>query len=197
MFYLERERHPLDIELCTSTVGLLIVDVQRYFFDFQSPAYLRGAERVLENIRRLIEISKHANIPVIATVHAGGNENMRRWWKNTVDAPWTELVVDRATLDHVLTKDSYDAFHQTKLEDVLRFYRIKTLLVAGVMTHLCCETTARSAFVRGYNVVMVEDCLWDKDEWYHYASLRSLAHGFAIISNLNEIDHLLKRCKDI
>uniref|UniRef100_A0A7C5VP47 Isochorismatase family protein n=1 Tax=Fervidobacterium thailandense TaxID=1008305 RepID=A0A7C5VP47_9BACT len=196
MFYLERERHPLGIELCAGNVGLIIVDVQRYFFDPQSPAYLKGVERVFGNIRRLIEIAKHANVPVIATVHAGGNENMRRWWKNTVDTPWTELAVDRDTVDHVLMKDSYDAFHQTELEDLLRFYQISTILVAGVMTHLCCETTARSAFVRGYNVIMVEDCLWDKDEWYHYASLRSLAHGFAIISNLNEVEQLLEECKN-
>ncbi|ODN30461.1 cysteine hydrolase [Fervidobacterium thailandense] len=193
MFYLERQKHPLRRDLLVDGKAvLLLIDVQSYFFNPNSPAYLRGVERVLLNIVRLLEVVKRANIPIIATIHSGGSDNMRRWWNNTVDEPWTTLAVDNKLVDYLVTKNTYDAFFSTNLDDLLKSLKSQVVLISGVMTHLCCETTARSAFVRGYDVVMIEDCLWDKDEWYHYASLRNLAHGFAVISNLGEIERLIQ-----
>lgn len=61
------------------------------------------------------------------------------------------------------------------------------LIVCGVMMRLCVETTVRNAFVRRYEVVVVHDACWDKDERYHFASLKNLAHGFAIISTTGEV----------
>ncbi|MES0360330.1 MAG: isochorismatase family protein, partial [Anaerolineales bacterium] len=49
---------------------------------------------------------------------------------------------------------------------------------SGVMTHLCCETTARSAFVRGFEVFFVIDGTATYNEDYHMATLLNLAHGF-------------------
>lgn len=183
MFYKERERHPLSI----SNPALLIVDVQNYFFQKHSPAYISGSERVLLNIERLVNALRKVKIPIIATIHEGGNSQMFKWWNNTVDKIWTELMINQSSVDYILKKNTYDAFYNTDLENILSSLSIDQLLITGVMTHLCCETTARSGFVRGYDIVMIEDCLWDKDEWYHYSSLKNLAHGFAAITTSEEI----------
>ncbi|NPU89080.1 MAG: isochorismatase family protein [Fervidobacterium sp.] len=194
MFYLERTRHPLRI----SKPAILVIDVQQYFFSESSPAFLKGSWRVRENIqtflKRIRQLSEGLplSIPVIATIHKGGSENMKKWWGNVVEDVWAKLAIEEDLVDVVIYKDSYDAFYMTELEDILKAKSADQLIISGVMTHLCCETTARSGFVRGYEIVMVEDCLWDKDEWYHYASLKNLAHGFAVVSTSQEIVEQLK-----
>jgi len=194
MFYLERTRHPLRI----SKPAILVIDVQQYFFSESSPAFLKGSWRVRENIqtflKRIRQLSEglSLSIPVIATIHKGGSENMMKWWGNVVEDVWAKLAIEEDLVDVVIYKDSYDAFYMTELEDILKAKSADQLIISGVMTHLCCETTARSGFVRGYEIVMVEDCLWDKDEWYHYASLKNLAHGFAVVSTSQEIVEQLK-----
>ncbi|MGC9771760.1 Isochorismate hydrolase [Fervidobacterium changbaicum] len=190
MFYLEKTKHPLTI----SSPAVLIVDVQNYFFDKNSPAYLRGSESVLERIKNFIESIRAINksLPIIATIHKNGSNNMKKWWGNIVEEQWTKLCIDERLIDFKIEKETYDAFYQTNLDELLKTHGINQLIITGVMTHLCCETTARSGFVRGYEIVMVEDCLWDKDEWYHYASLKNLAHGFSTISTSQEVVEKLK-----
>jgi isochorismate hydrolase len=194
MFYLERTRHPLRI----SKPAILVIDVQQYFFSESSHAFLKGSWRVRENIqtflKRIRQLSEglSLSIPIIATIHKGGSENMKKWWGNVVEDVWAKLAIEEDLVDVVIYKDSYDAFYMTELEDILKAKSADQLIISGVMTHLCCETTARSGFVRGYEIVMVEDCLWDKDEWYHYASLKNLAHGFAVVSTSQEIVEQLK-----
>jgi nicotinamidase-related amidase len=52
-----------------------------------------------------------------------------------------------------------DAFHNTTLEKKLRELQADTLLVTGVATNFCVETTVRSAFNRGYKTVALSDCV--------------------------------------
>ena len=194
MFYLERTRHSINLR----NPALLVVDVQNYFFDKDSPAFLKGSERVLENINRFLAHLENLSrlsglrIPIVATIHKGGSESMKRWWGNVVEEHWAELCIDEKLVDLKIEKNTYDAFYKTHLDEFLKIRSVDQLIFTGVMTHLCCETTARSGFVRGYDIIMVEDCLWDKDEWYHYASLKNLAHGFATISSSLEIIENLK-----
>ncbi|MGC8821249.1 MAG: isochorismatase family cysteine hydrolase [Fervidobacterium sp.] len=190
MFYLERQKH----KLALGKPALLVIDVQNYFFDRNSPAYLRDSERVLENIQRLLEILK-GRLSIIATIHSAGSRNMEKWWGNIVESEWARPMIRKDYFDLVILKDTYDAFFNTSLDSYLRANNVDQLLITGVMTHLCCETTARSGFVRGYEIVMIEDCLWDKDEWYHFASLRNLAHGFALISSSSEIIDLFEKTR--
>ena len=78
----------------------------------------------------------------------------------------------------VLQKKQYDAFHQTDLESILRGRGVEQVVVTGVMTHLCCETTARAAFVRGFEVFFCVDGTATYTEELHHAALLTLTHGF-------------------
>ncbi len=55
------------------------------------------------------------------------------------------------------------------------------------MTHLCCETTARSAFVRGFEVFFTIDGTATYNKEFHFATLHNLAHGFALPILVDEI----------
>jgi len=59
--------------------------------------------------------------------------------------------------------------------------------VCGVMTHLCCETTARSAFIRGFKTYFTIDGTATYNEQFHMASLINLSHGFAIPVLIDDI----------
>jgi len=60
-------------------------------------------------------------------------------------------------------------------------------VVCGVMTHLCCETTAREAFVRGFEVFFPVDGTASYNQKFHEASLQNLAHGFAILTTVEQL----------
>jgi isochorismate hydrolase len=93
---------------------------------------------------------------------------------------------------HKVPKHQYDAFHKTDLHELLISHGIKQLAIAGVMTHLCCETTARSAFVQGYEVFFLVDGTATYNRAFHQASLQNIAHGFGLPVLVNEIINKLE-----
>lgn len=186
-FNKEREKHKLNI----SKPALLIIDIQRYFCDDVSTAYLPGVKAIFPQIEKLAKVFLDRSKPVIATVHVGGDKMMKNWWNNTVSKEYAEFNL-KVKPTYLLYKNTYDAFHNTELQEILLKENIDQLVITGVMTHLCVETTARSAFVKGFEVIVVEDCTWDKEDWYHFASLKNLAHGFATICKAEELICMLE-----
>ena len=107
---------------------------------------------------------------------------MKNWWRQmiTLDNPLCPVVNDFASDKvTVIEKSQYDAFMGTSLEHDLEESGIAQLVITGVMTHLCCESTARAAFMRGFNVFFTIDGTATYNRKFHEASLLNLAHGFA------------------
>ena len=73
-----------------------------------------------------------------------------------------------------MTKHRYGAFESTDLDLVLRSQGIRTLIMTGVATNVCVETTARQAFLRDYYVVFTSDCTATYDQADHEATLRNI-----------------------
>ena len=79
----------------------------------------------------------------------------------------------------VLIKSQFDAFHGTNLEKRLKAAGVRQLIITGVMTNLCCETTARSAFVRGFDVIMPVDATAAYNYEFHLATFLNIAYMFS------------------
>jgi biuret amidohydrolase len=75
----------------------------------------------------------------------------------------------------VINKTSRSAFNSTAIERVLRNLGVETLIVAGVTTSSCVDTTARDAADRGFQTVVVEDATAEHDQASHEAALRQFA----------------------
>jgi isochorismate hydrolase len=180
---------PLRIE----KAALLILDMQEYFLDPDSHAYIPSAEAIIPNLNRLIDYFRKADRPVFATRHANTDKDARRmatWWSEllTPDHPRGGLDLDLAIEpSEIIIKAQYDAFHESDLGRRLVTEGVEQLLIGGVMTHLCCETTARAAFVRGYEVFFLVDGTATYTEAYHQGTLRNLAHGFAVLKSVAQI----------
>jgi len=74
----------------------------------------------------------------------------------------------------IVTKHRYGAFESSDLDLVLRSQGIRTVIMTGVATNVCVETTARQAFLRDYYVVFVSDCTATYSHAEHDASLRNI-----------------------
>lgn len=75
----------------------------------------------------------------------------------------------------------YIPFLGTNLEETLSEMGAKEVIVTGVMTNLCCETTAREAFVRGFRVFFSTDATATSSADLHDATLKNMAYGFAYL----------------
>lgn len=94
--------------------------------------------------------------------------------------------MDRAADAVVDEKQTYDAFTNTRLHALLELVDAKAVIVAGVMTELCCETTARAAFCRGFDVFFLSDGTGTDAASHHQATLRALKFGFAQVVTCEE-----------
>lgn len=166
--------------------ALLVLDLQRYFLDEDSHAFVPSGPAILPNILALITAFRQPGLPVVFTRHINTSENagqMAEWWRDllTPDHPKAALSPHIAALtEDVLEKSQYDAFYHTDLHQRLQQQGVTDVVITGVMTHLCCETTARAAFIHGYRVWFAIDGTATYNRNYHQASLRNLAHGFAV-----------------
>jgi isochorismate hydrolase len=166
--------------------ALLVLDMQGYFLDAASHAYIPSAPAIVPSICELIRAYAAHGLPVIYTQHLNTPQNagsMARWWREllTAENPLSAIApVFDLSIGTVIHKSQYDAFYNTSLENLLRQKNVTQLVISGVMTHLCCETTARAAFVRGFDVFFLIDGTATYTEEFHIATLRNLSHGFAV-----------------
>ncbi len=187
-----RRRHA-DVIFQSGKAALLVLDLQEYFLQESSHAFVPSAPAVLPGISKLVAAFSNADRPVIFTRHVNTPEDagmMASWWRDLIN-PQSAYSHNIAVIDpskHIpINKMQYDAFHQTPLEMKLHELEIEQVVICGVMTHLCCETTARSAFMRGFEVFFTVDGTATYNEELHRASLLTLSHGFAIPVLIEEL----------
>ena len=168
--------------------ALLVLDMQNYFLEPASHAYIPSAQAILPGIQALVRAYRKLGLPVIFTRHLNTPQDagvMQRWWRDLIrpDTPLSEIETGLdSSQGLVIQKSQYDAFYHTALEERLHQCQVSQVVISGVMTHLCCETTARSAFVRGFEVFFLIDGTATYNAEFHRASLLNLAHGFAMLS---------------
>jgi isochorismate hydrolase len=183
--FLEQLNRKQETDLKSRKSALLVLDMQDYFLNPESHAFVPSGPAIIPNVVGLAKTFKAGSLPLIYTQHLNQPDDagmMAEWWHDliTPSHPFASLS-SRLDLEEaeVLQKTQYDAFFQTDLEERLRVQQVRDVVICGVMTHLCCETTARSAFVRGFRVWFTVDGTACYNAEFHLGTLRNLAHGFA------------------
>ena len=98
---------------------------------------------------------------------------------------WYE--VRPASEDVVVTKQRYSPFVDTAFPAILRAARIETLVIMGVTTEMCVESTVRDAFMRDFSVVVASDCTQGSTAERHDYSLRLMDIYFAHVATSDQI----------
>jgi isochorismate hydrolase len=190
---LRNERHDARFVFSPRNSALLVLDMQSYFLDESSHAFVPSGRTIIPRINDLIEAYNELQRPIIFTRHVNTEENtglMSVWWRETIvpENPMSQIVPEINTSHGmILEKSQYDAFCNTDLEHWLKEQDTSQVVISGVMTHLCCESTARTAFMRGFEVFFLVDGTATYNEKFHQASLINLAHGFAELKLVSEI----------
>eukprot|EP00249_Psilotum_nudum_P009359 c21880_g1_i1 orf=88-669(+) len=171
---------------------LLVIDMQEYFRDIATP--------ILVPITQVISCCRAKNIPVIYTRHSHKDPSdygmLGEWWPGLIHdgTPEAELLqeVGRKEKDKLIHKHTYSAFYDTDLESYLRGNGRTEVIVTGVMTNLCCETTARDAFLRGFRVFFSTDATATSNDDLHACTLKNMAYGFAYLVDSKKLQATLK-----
>jgi nicotinamidase-related amidase len=179
--------------------ALLVIDMQNVFYEMCTP-------ETIPNITKLVAHFRDIDLPVIFTQHGhtqeeltppryGGNQLVRKWgpegsikrgskeWNfipeiaklvGSTEGP-TSASTDGSV---VVAKNTYDAFINTNLASLLEEKEVGRVVICGVMTDCCCDTTGRSAFNRGYETWMVRDACASANKTQHEAGLRGFGFAF-------------------
>ncbi|RPI79208.1 MAG: isochorismatase family protein [Desulfobacteraceae bacterium] len=178
-----RQRHPFDLQ--PQSAALLVLDMQDYFLKEHSHAFVPSAPAVLPHIVHMQKLFLEKKLKVIQTRHVNDPAQagmMPKWWREllTHTHPLSRITAELIDPEaFIVEKTQYDAFYETGLAAILAAQGVRQVIITGVLTHLCCETTARSAFVHGFEVFFPVDGTADNNRQFHQATLLNLAHGFA------------------
>ena len=187
-------------KLIPESSALIVIDMQGLFLDKTSHSYLPLSESIIDNVRDLVQAYRERSLPIIFTRHATKRSEsagaMGRWWGDVVrDGDEAGEIDPRFAPkkgEKVIRKTRYSAFIGTDLEKHLRAHSVSSIVITGVMTHLCCESTAREAFMRDFDAFLVVDGTASKTEDLHVSSVKTLADGFAIPVKTSEVRRWLK-----
>lgn len=188
--------------LNASKAALLVIDMQKFFLDPQSPSFTVGGLAILPRLQTLIKAFREADRPVIYTRHVHHPDHIDSgilgwWWEGMCieGSPQSEIHDDIAPrpAEKVILKHRYSAFYNTDLETILRCLKVEDLVITGIMTNMCCESTARDAYFRDYRVFFLADGTGSVTEDMHVASLLNLAFGFAYVTTVDRIVEELRR----
>jgi ureidoacrylate peracid hydrolase len=192
--------------------ALLLVDVQNDFAADGGAMHREGrdvsmAQAMVPRLEQLLEAARavKARIVWIRNVYnTGPNWYLSEVWLEQAKRRRNGAYVDypvcepnawngdfyrvRPKPDEVIvTKHRYGAFEGSDLDLVLRSQGVRTVIMTGIATNVCVETTARQAFLRDYYVVFVSDCTATYSQLQHDAALFNIDQFFGQVVTSQEI----------
>jgi nicotinamidase-related amidase len=156
--------------------ALIVIDLQKGIVS------MPGAHPMTEIIDRSAQLARafrQRNLPVVlVNVKPGAASGRTDFVRPKMSLPpdWAELVpeLDVKPSDHLVTKHHPGAFIGTDLDAYLRSRNVTQVFITGVATTVGVESTARSAYDHGYNVVLVTDAMTDRSAENHRHAVESI-----------------------
>lgn len=185
--------------------ALLVVDVQNDFchaggYVGKQGLSIEPIQAMLPNLQRLITSGRAAGVAVcfIQAIYDDkylGGPFLEHFSKARVprarcaEGSWGAdfYQVKPAPGELVIAKHCYSPFVATDIDPLLRARGIKTLIVTGVTTNVCVESTARDGFMRDYYIVLPADCAASYDVRSHEAAVADIGRHFGVAANSQEI----------
>ena len=194
--------------------ALLVIDMQNGFCHQDSHmAGVWGTERqraIIPNVAKLVGIAHAHEMPVFWSrqvyLKKDVTRNRRRISGHLsrqrfipcLEGTWEEeLMEELAALvqpqDYVEVKHRASFFQETSLSAKLRYMGIEMLLISGVNTEFCVETTVRDGYMQDFDVVVVEECVSNSRPNFHRDTLDKIQAYFGEVIHLEQVEDLIVR----
>lgn len=160
-----------------SRQALMVIDVQRALCEGPEAAF--EADVVIARIDALAARARAAGCPVIFVQHEGTNGYLERGTEGWALPPALHTSGD----DHFVGKTTPDAFNRTPLADLLATLQVQELVVCGMHTEFCVDTTVRRALAHGFPVLLAGDAHTSNGN-EHLSAAQVIAHHNVTLSNV-------------
>lgn len=185
--------------------ALIVVDVQNDFVSPEGSAGKRGddvgaAIAMIPNLTRLIDQARKVGLTIvyIRTTHSEWTDTASWIYRTSQksglstcrEGTWGADFYDGIaplSSERVVIKHRYSAFINTDLNTVLKARGIQSILVCGVATNVCVETTARDGYMYDYYVTMIDDCSAAYDAKLHMGTLENIRRHFGLVASSHQI----------
>jgi ureidoacrylate peracid hydrolase len=185
--------------------ALIVVDVQNDFVSPEGSAGKRGddvgaAMAMIPNLTGLIDQARRVGLTIIyiRTTHSDWTDTASWIYRTSQksglstcrEGSWGAEFYDGIAplpTERVVIKHRYSAFINTDLNTVLKARGIQSVLVCGVATNVCVETTARDGYMYDYYVTMIDDCSAAYDAKLHMSTLENIRRHFGLVASSNQI----------
>jgi nicotinamidase-related amidase len=188
--------------------ALLVVDMQNHWVDPRGQGYVAAGQGIVKNINSIARIIR-SNGGGVAWIRSSFSPEGRSAWPmlfealeppelspgiraalspgNPMHELWPGLAVEAGDLE--VRKDRFSALAEgaSDLERQLRARGVDTVIVTGVVTNVCCESTARDAMMRDFRTVMVSDATAARTDEDHLAGLTTFAKAFGAVMTAAEV----------
>jgi ureidoacrylate peracid hydrolase len=198
------------VEVPRDEVALLLVDMQNGFCkpegSFAKMTAGRGlsielCEKAVGGCQRLLEAARMEHVPVVFTRYVyhhdyvDGGVLLEKYPEmkeigSLAEGSWDANIVDELAPrpnEFVIDKSRYSSFYGTRLEPILNGLGVTSLVVGGVTTNVCVETTVRDASQRDYRVFVVSDATGELNQARHENALEIMAYGFGWVVESDEV----------
>lgn len=175
--------------------ALIIIDVQNDYFEGGRNELVNVNEATL-NIKKLIQVFRANGEPIIYIQHINTSPNASFFIKGTDGTKISDLIAPLST-DIIVEKHYPNSFLKTTLQEHLNKLGVKKLVICGMMTHMCIDTTVRAAKAMEYEVTLIEDAcatkdlIWNQEiipaEVVQKTFMASLNVSFAKICKVNDV----------
>lgn len=136
--------------------ALLCIDLQKEYFKKERPLFIHDGARVLRNVVLILVAARKKRVPIIHIRHISSNPADTTF---KAGSPFIEFMPEVAPQknEYVITKHLPGAFSKTNLDTTLKSLKVSSVIICGLTSFLCCDTTSREAHARMYNVYFIKD----------------------------------------
>ncbi len=191
-----------EIQIDPKKTALLVIDMQKGFVEEGAFLEVSAARRMLPDLQPLISACREKSIPIIFTRMS--HQYIRSTiypdlWPDHFKEDGTPILVPGAREfelieslkvekgDILLDKDRYSAFFGTPLDLILKEKAIDTVMITGLASNVCCESTAREGFFLNYRVIFVDDCNVTLNEEMHRWAVENIRMVFGYVLSSGQI----------
>jgi ureidoacrylate peracid hydrolase len=191
--------------------ALIMIDMQNMYLQHEKRAAMGwppiwNFDEVVAECAALLAEARAQGMPVIYTRNVGRKDGadatptMRKLLANvrgtgnepleTNDTDWSSQILDAVAPepgDIVIEKLRWDAFYATELDSILRNLDVTRLIIAGLQTNVCVETTSRTALMKNFEVAVPEDAVSTDGKILHFNGLDSMRILYVEIAPWREL----------